>query len=113
MKGIIAAVIAIAFITGCTTTPNRLRDGGPDETYVSNKGVKEVAMCIAKDWENRYVVVTRELEEGISVISLDGGAPRYMADVERRGDNAVTYGYYWRVISIGRDPMMAAIQYCQ
>lgn len=113
MKGIIPVILVTLFMSGCSTTPNRLRDGGPDETYVSPRHAKEIAMCIAKNWENRYVVVTRELNNGMSVISLDGGAPRYMADVEERGENSVTNGYYWRVISIGRDPMMAVIQHCQ
>jgi hypothetical protein len=113
VKGIISAVAAAIFLSGCTTSPNLLREAGPDETYVSTKDVKDIAMCIADKWEDRSVVVTREMEDGISVRVPAGASLRYMADVLRKGPNSVTYGYYFMVIPITRDPMMAAIQNCQ
>lgn len=114
MKGILLATIAVLALSGCSTTPNQLRQDAPNETYTSKKIPKDIMLCVANHWEDNSVVNTRERINGYSVSAfLSDGKLRYLADIEEENGTTITRLYKWRSFAIGRDPWFGAAENCQ
>ena|SRR5690554_356576 len=115
MKGILFASLAILILSGCSTTPNQMRESSPNETYTSTKQPKEIMLCIADEWEDSGVVNTRERVNGYSVaLALSDGKLRYLADIEAENGVSITRLYKWRSIVLGgQDPWFKDAGGCQ
>lgn len=114
MKNFLLPSLAVLVLTGCSTTPNQMREDRPSETHTSKKQPKEIMFCIADSWEDHSVVNTRETRTGYAVSAfLSDGKLRYLADVEVENDVTITRLYRWRVLPVGRDAMFRFAENCQ
>ena len=82
MKGIFAVLLFSSLLVGCTTTPSKMRDTGPDEVHTSFRTPKEIYLCIAPQWEEYVVVNARESQKGYSLTGMLGVELKYMADID-------------------------------
>ncbi len=113
MRSVLVVLVAVLVVSGCSTTPNRMRDSGPDEVHTSFKPAKDVSLCIASSWEDSAVVYSRETEDGYSVSGLLSGKLHYLADVSSDESGSQTKVYNFMAISIGRDPFFGGAAECQ
>ena len=113
MKGICTVIILAGVLVGCSTTPQKMRDAGPDEVHTSFKSPKEIFLCFAPEWEEYVVVNARETKSGYSVTGIMGTELKYMADIDQVDQGSKTKLYTFKVIEIGRDPLLGAVTKCQ
>lgn len=113
MKNLIVVTAFIMLISGCSTTPNNMRDSAPDVVHNSFKEAKQVSICIAASWESFGVVNSRELNSGSSVSLLLGGKLHYLADITSNEKGSQTKLYKWRSLSVGSDSIFDGAAKCQ
>ena len=114
MKGLVLAAVSLAALAGCSTTPNEMREYAPDRTYTSLKAPKKIMFCVADAWEEHATVSTRERPNGYTVAAaLSDGKLRYLSDIGPENGTIVTKTYRWRVLPIGPDGMLSAVENCQ
>ena len=113
MKGIFAVLLFSSLLVGCTTTPSKMRDTGPDEVHTRFRTPKEIYLCIAPQWEEYVVVNARESQKGYSLTGMLGVELKYMADIDETERGSKTKIYTFKIMEIGRDPLKAAAAKCQ
>lgn len=113
MKRIFAVSLSLLILSGCSTTPNQMRDSGPHEVHTSFKEPKDVFLCVADAWEDYLVVNSRETADGYSMTGLLDGDLKYMADIDKTEQGSSTKLYKFMSVAIGRDYYFGSAAKCQ
>ena len=113
MNKYVLSTIALLAITGCSTSPNNMRASSPDAVHSSANSPKEIAICIVEKWEDFGTVNQRESKLGYSVTSTINGKLHYLVDIEKKDNFSITKAYSFMMMSIGEDPLLAAVSNCQ
>lgn len=117
MKAILSLILTTAvlmILAGCSTTPSRMRNGTLSAVHTSTKSAKDIAICIAENWESYGTANQHETKNGYSVSANLGGKLHYLADIETHENAQKTKAYKFMSVALfGPDPFFKTVADCQ
>ena len=113
----------ILMLSSCASiTPQELRSDNPAILIESDRETKDIAVCIADEWEKTKIVsITgnespvinyRPTKNGHSVTMYMLNNITHIADINRKGSKSVI-SVYTRQLSLGIDPSLSRAAGCQ
>ncbi len=109
-----ALLMGLIIVVGCTT-PHSLRQDLTPTQYTSNKGAKELAICIMDKWDgfltgSKYM---RETSKGYMIYMRVDYIPRTYVTVDIVNTDTGSKTSYYQVFTIGIGGFHEAVKVCQ